>query len=472
MDMPLESSELDKHAELVLPRRLNGHADRRLDHLEHLDDLEQQGVPSNVPTAESAPAKTSALLVRVLGAVALLLVLASPFLRTLWGAAPAAVTWEEAKVRQIARTTIASGVFKYKRAANLSPDIVGRVAQLHVDKGQTVARGDVVLSLNAEPARAEVNQQSAAVAVARIAVSERKRALAQAERELQRSQKLLGHGALAATKLDDARDARERAHIALDESRGQLTQAVATLDRATEQLSKLSLRAPIDGTVLSVDIKLGETASPSSSSNTGPGVMTIADTNSFIAEVYVDEADITQVQLGQEVRIYTTANPDDTVIAHVSSIPLTAMAAKNSSMLPGQGSTRASSYAVEATVDGAHASLLPGMTFRAEIVTTEREPTLTVPVQALLSSDPHQGFPRSPDQRNTLKKAKPEHEENHVFIVKDGVAHKRKVEVGPSDDQYVEIRTGIQHGDVVVFGPYKALRSLTEGQKVKQGDNS
>ena len=90
----------------------------------------------------------------------------------------------------------------------------------------------------------------------------------------------------------------------------QALQTEAQLKQMREQLAKTELRAPIDGRVTQLTIKIGETAVPSVTSIAGSDLLIIADTSNLYAEVNVNETDVARVVPGQEARIVPAAFPD------------------------------------------------------------------------------------------------------------------------------------------------------------------
>src|SRR5206468_441538 len=106
--------------------------------------------------------------------------------------------------------------------------------------------------------------------------------------------------------------------------------ANALLSQSREHLAKTEVRAPIDGTVTAVPIKIGETAVASATGIAGSSLMTIADVGSIMAEVNVDEADIARVAVDQQAKVFPAAYPDQPLVGRVESV---AMAPR--STLPG-----------------------------------------------------------------------------------------------------------------------------------------
>ena len=268
---------------------------------------------------------------------------------------------------------------------------------------------------------------------------------------------------IADSAIDDARYAVELAKIDLRNSRSRLEQVDAIVKQANERLAKTNIRAPISGTITALNIKVGETAVASQVSIAGSSLMTIANTDTMITEVNIDEADIGKVAVGQEVAIHTAAYPEVPIRGVVLAIPLSP---KQNASPQGQGSaSMARNYNIKVKLaDSKGLSLRPGMTCRAEIFTSSSGKSLSLPLQAVLSNN-DETTELAPKKGDKKKKVEVK-TENYVFVNKDGKAEKRIVTIGISDDNQQQILTGVTAGDPVITGPYKILRHLKPGDKV------
>jgi HlyD family secretion protein len=200
--------------------------------------------------------------------------------------------------------------------------------------------------------------------------------------------------------------------------------------------------SPIDGTVTTLDIKVGETAISSSTNIPGSNLMTIANPASIHTEVNVDEADIANVEIGQKARVFAIAYPEQPVEGVVESIAVSAKVAEGQ-----QGQ----SFAIKIRLlDPEKITLRPGMTCRAEIFTATKGGVLAAPIQAILV-----------DEDLTTDEVR-----RDVFVNRDGRAVKTSVEVGIADDSYQEIVSGLSPGDEVVTGPDRVLRALEDGDRI------
>jgi HlyD family secretion protein len=170
--------------------------------------------------------------------------------------------------------------------------------------------------------------------------------------------------------------------------------------------------------------------------------MTIADPGSIITEVFVDEADVADVRVGQAAEIVAIAYPDQPLTGVVVFIANTAKAETNRSGL---------SFLVRISITDANGiKLRPGMSCRAAIFTQSEDDVLSVPVQAILTEE-------EPGTRALHQ---------FVYVERDGVARKMSVGTGLSDDEYQEITAGLQRNDRVITGPARVLRRLQDGDEV------
>jgi HlyD family secretion protein len=231
-----------------------------------------------------------------------------------------------------------------------------------------------------------------------------------------------------------------------------LLQANATLAKAQERLDKTVFRSPINGIATSVDIKKGETAISGTTNISGSNLITLADPSSILIEVQVDEADIANVDVGQEADIFAVAFPDHALKGHVQNI---ATSAKRSARRQGL------SFTVKILLqDSAAVAVRPGMSCRAEIFTQTKDKTIAVPSEAIVFAKPDTASDEDDiDDTN-------QQEQSYVYIVEDGKAKKIAVDLGISNDRYQEIVSGIKVGDKVVTGPARTLSKLKDAAPV------
>ena len=392
---------------------------------------------------------------------ALLGLLATPFIaRFVSFGSSESVEVTPAANREIASSILASGHLTYQDQAQLSSEVIGKVTGIFVKEGDHVKKGQVVLQIYDDTYKAAVDQLTAAAELQRIAIARQKVDLAYKETNFQRYEALYKANAVAKSNYDDELYALNLSRADLRNSEESLVQAEATLSQSQKQLALTTIQTPMAGTVIALNIKLGETAVPSTIGIAGSNLLTIADTNSIRADIDVDEADIARVRIGQKVVMHVTAYPDRVFTGKVLEISLSPQSASGTELGEGgQQSSLARSYAIKASLENAKAvQLRSGMTCRAEVYLSTSGQSLAVPIQSVLGGG---GDTLAADQEGSQTKS-----ESYVFVVEDGVAHKRIVRTGLSDDEYQQITDGLKGGALVVSGPYKTLRLLTDGERV------
>ena len=370
---------------------------------------------------------------------------------------------ERIAYRDIKSSILASGHLLYEEQVLLSPEVIGKVSTMFVKEGQKVIKGELLMHLDDQTYRAEVAQQEAAVRQQRIAIEQQQLNLANQEHQYKRKTELHNMKMIADSAIDDARYALDMAKIDLRNSRSRLEQVEAIVKQANERLAKTNIRAPISGTITALNIKVGETAVASQVSIAGSSLMTIANTDTMVTEVNVDEADIGKVAVGQEVAIHTAAYPEVAIKGEVLAIPLSP---KQNASPQGQGGTSmARNYNIKVKLaDSKGLTLRPGMTCRAEIFTASSGKSLSLPLQAVLSNNDEttELAPKKGDKKAKVAVKT----ENYVFVNKDGKVEKRVVTIGVSDDSQQAILSGLAAGEPVITGPYKILRHLKPGDRV------
>ncbi|MCP4045429.1 MAG: efflux RND transporter periplasmic adaptor subunit [Gammaproteobacteria bacterium] len=361
---------------------------------------------------------------------------------------------QKVEYKLIKSSILASGTLAYREQVQLRSEVIGQVTKLHVEEADEVKKGDPVITLEPKTYQAQVEQAEARMRIQQIAI-ERQRLLIKTLADRFERQKIM-----FAQKLvdEDSYEAIESelalAKVDLRSLQESLAQSRAVLDQAEELLSKTRITSPIDGLVIQVDIKEGETVIAGTMNIPGATMMVIADPSETLTEVQVDEADIAQVQEGQKADIFSAAYPDTPLSGTIQSIATTAR------QTPGQASL---SFLVKILLDDQDTmTIRPGMSVRADIYTQSSEETLAVPVQAVLYDEEF----GEEDEDN--EKA----EQTYVFVMEDGKAVRRDIEIGISSDSDQEITSGLEEGELVISGPFRVLRNMNDGDDVEKAEDS
>lgn len=390
---------------------------------------------------------------------------------------PVDITTAQAKVEQIPTYFEATGNLASDEATDVAPNIAGKIAEVNFDVGSYVAKGSVLVRLDQGDARIRIEQAQAAVAQAqrnegtalaalrqaqvRLGITDGQtfdietfsqvksvRAnLALAERELSRSERLLESGDVSRSTVDQRRATRDALLGQLDEARSNAAVAVRAinsaqagvaaaragvktaqtqLDQANKSLTDTNILAPISGYISERVADPGEYISPSAPNSK---IATIVRTSTLRMKIDVPEQSIGKVAAGQGISLQTSAYPDRNFAGTVVRI------------LPGLN-TQARTLTVEAEVPNTDGLLKPGQFATVRITQSKPEDAVMVPTSAI----------------------KTEGDSSKLYIVKDGAVHEQLVQLGVTENDLVQVKTGIAEGDMVATS---GLDKLYDGVLVR-----
>jgi len=425
------------------------------------------------------------------------------------------VAVQTGKVTQqdITSVVTASGEVKPKTYANVLGEGYGKITDIVVKEGDHVRKGDVLLRLENIQPTADVEGQNAALQSSEAAVrsaeasfrsaqaeqTQRRADFERAKFDWDRAQELYKEGLIPKSQYDASKATFESSSAAVDVSNARLNQTRAELDRVCSQLDqtrallartkdvlrKTTYTAPIDGIVTYIAVRVGENVVMGIQSSPGSYLMTISDMSVATAEVKVDETDIVNVKNSQEAEVNIDAFPGKTFKGRVTEVGTQAVL-RTSGQTTSQvttGSQEARDFKVVITLDSPPENLRPGLSTTAKIRTAERKNVLAIPMQALAvrtrfdieEAEKAMAGKKNPGSGSvTLAAAKapaggdPKKEEiQGVFVVRNKKAMFVPVETGITGITEIEITKGLQKGDEIVTGSYRALRTLRHGATVK-----
>ena len=374
---------------------------------------------------------------------------AIPLLSWGFGGSPAtAVRVEPPSLRELRPSVFASGEFVYGDAVRITSEVTGKIKAVYVREGQAVARGDLLLEIDSYSYAAQLAHHRAAVRLQEVDIQRKTLAIDQLGRQYRRSEQLHDRGLLDAEAFERAAHQLRLAEVDLASSTEVLTQARAALMQSEEQLAKTKVLAPIAGIVASLDIEAGETAVVGTTNVPGSVLVVLASPGSTLAEVYVDEADLAGIRVGQRAAVIPVAYPERPVAGAVDFIATTVKYRPNS---------RSRSFLVRIGLDDALGlTLRAGMSCRSEIFLAPADEVLAIPIAAIVSAD-------EPATRTT----------RHFAFVASidpnddrGAVRKVEIELGRSDDEFQEVTAGLAAQDRIVVGPSRTLRKLRDGDRI------
>lgn len=342
---------------------------------------------------------------------------------------------------------------------DISAKVSGEIFQINANEGDTVKTGQVLVVLDGEQYKAlrdrAQSQISGAQAELRLSKS-----------ELSRAHELFQKQLISQAELEIAQSKYE-----LAESR--LQQAEASLKEAEDALDKTVLRAPMKGVIIRKNKDAGEMALGSQFQ--ADVVLGLADLSRMEARVEVNENDIINVSLSDSCAVEIDAFQDTTFLGVVSEISHSAKTKATGTI------EEVTNYEVKIFLVDKLPSFRPGMSATADIRTRTEKNVLNVPIQSLTARDreklekktgvektPAERESENPDVSEKKKIKKADDLVEVVFVVEEGVAKMREVNIGISDENYYEVKSGLSEGEEVVTGPFRVLsRTLKDEDKVK-----
>jgi HlyD family secretion protein len=427
------------------------------------------------------------------------------------------VTVQTAKVApqdSLVSQVTASGEIKPTTYTNVTAQGFGRITAILVKEGDHIKKGDVLLTQENIQANADVQAQSAAINSAESGVQASEASYRSAQADLlqqqanlekakldwERGQGLFKDGLIPKQDFDQRKTTYDAQVAAVDSSKARVLSLKATLDQTRSQvlqgravlvhtqdiLHKTTYTSPINGIVSYLPERIGDYVVPGIQNSNGSFLMTLSDMSIVTAEVKVDETDIVSVRIGQDADVTIDAVPGKIFKGKVTEIGSQAVL-RTSGLATTQSTTsnqEAKDFKVVVTLASPPENLRPGLSTTAKIKTAEKKNVLAIPIQALAVRTRKDLEEAAKNAKNgtgssvTLAAPPPtapgdpkKDEIQGVFVVNGKKAVFRPVETGISGVTDIEITKGLQPGDEIVVGSYKALRTLKPESSVKV-DNS
>ena len=343
----------------------------------------------------------------------------------------------------------ATGRIEPRTKVNVQSSVIGEIVKLPVKEGQGVRKGDLLVQVDPDRYRAEVDRLEASLRMNRIAVEQQQVNLENARRTLRRHQDLQKQGFVSPEILERSELEVHLGEINLKSLQEQIFQAQAALAKARDELRKTTITSPMDGVVTKLNAELGEMTMTGTMNNPGTVILVVSDMSEVLAEVDVDETRIVKVKPGQTARITVDAVGElHPYRGKVTEIAGTAVRRQGQEVQV---------FPVKVALEDADDRLRPGMTAKASIEAERSEGAVTVPIQSVLVKPAVEVSKTADDQKREI-----------VFQVVSGKAVLTPVRTGMSDETDVVILQGLREGDTVVTGPYREVKKLKDGDAVRE----
>ena len=328
--------------------------------------------------------------------------------------------------RGAVRSTVrAEGEVRARNQVEIGADVMGRIVKIFVQEGDEVQKGDTLCIIDQSTYIVQVNQAKARLQadLARFIT---------AKTNYERTKKLYEDSLVAES-------AYEQALAEFESMKAQLKADSFSLQAALEQLAKTVIRSPVSGKVLAVNKEEGEMAIVGTINTPGSVIMVVADPSEMLVRAEVDETEVVNVKPGQNAKIRIDAFPDTSFVGVVERI------AGAPSQSTSGGLSQTVSYLIDIKIIDPPPGLLPGMSATCDITVADVKDVIVVPITALGRREGR----------------------DIVFVVEDGIAREREVELGVSGERMVEVKKGLKEGELIAVGPFEVLKTLKDSTPVK-----
>lgn len=345
------------------------------------------------------------------------------------------ITYMTERVRSgnINQVVEATGEVAAVNLVSVGAQVSGQIKKLYVVLGQEVKQGEMIAEIDSQTQENTLNTDKAKLSNYKAQLEARKIILNISKKQYDRELVLIKTNSTSQENLENARNAYATAKANVNEMESLITQTQIAINTDETNLGYTKIRAPLDGTIVSVPVEEGQTVN---ANQTTPTIVQIANLNDMEIDIEISEGDITKVKPGMDVTYTILSEPNTIFRAKLDSIDpgLTTLTdgsydKSSSTSASSSSSTEAVYYYGRAYVDNPEGKLRIGMMTQNTIHVTSAENVLIVPSITITSRQ----------------------DKHYVRILSDDDnVEWREVEVGISDGVYTEIRSGLAEGERVI----------------------
>ena len=320
----------------------------------------------------------------------------------------------------------ATGEVKAVDLVTVGAQVSGKIEKLYVSIGQTVKMGDMIAEIDSTTQQNDVDIAKAKMSSYQAQLKAAKTSLKIAKKQYQRMQSLKKQNAASTEDLENAEDGYESAMSKVAEIEASLKETEISLSTAETNLGYTKITAPLDGTIVSVPVKVGQTINAAMDT---PTIVQIADLNQMEIYIEISEGDIGNIKPGVKVTYSVLADMNKVYETTLKSIDPALTLLTDDQYTEVVDSSEAIYFYGRLVVPNADGKLRIGMTTQNVIYVESAEDVLTVPAMAL----------------------KGDVDGKYVEVRTAEGVERRPVITGVSDDLNVEIKKGVSEGEEVVI---------------------
>ena len=338
----------------------------------------------------------------------------------------------------IENSVTALGTLQPRRYVDVGAQASGQIRKIHVEAGDQVQEGQLLVEIDPATQKAKLDASRYAIENLQAQLQEQKAQHQLAHQKYQRQQRLSAGNATREEDVQTAKAELSATQARVQMFQAQIRQAQASLRSDEAELGYTRIYAPMTGTVVAVDARVGQTLNAQQQT---PLILRIAKLSPMTVWAEVSEADIGHVKPGMSAYFTTLSGGSrrwTSTVRQILPIPPKPLNETQSNGSPSStsksGTGRVVLYTVLLDVDNADNALMAEMTTQVFFVASQVKDALTVPVAAL------QGVPGSTAQIARV-------------VAKNGAIEDREVRLGISDRLRVEVLGGLNEGDHLLIGP-------------------
>ena len=337
------------------------------------------------------------------------------------------VKYETAKIGKstIVQVVEASGTINPVTTVNIGSQVSGLIKEIYVDFNSQVKKGQLLAQIDTSLFEAQLQQATANIANAKANYQKILAIMENDKKTYNRYKNLYARNFIAKSEFDLAEATYFSDMAQLESAKAQISQAEASFKTASANMRYTKIISPVDGTVVSRAVDVGQTVA--ASFQTPTLFMVAQDLTNMQIETSVSEADIGKVKVGQEVNYTLDGYQDRVFHGKVTQVRISPTTVQN-----------VVTYTVIVDVDNEEGLLIPGMTANVSIITSKKENIMTVPNSALKFT---------PITKGTVQRYK----EQGIWVMENNRPKRVNITAGVSDDVNTEVISKDLKGDEVVI---------------------
>ena len=342
----------------------------------------------------------------------------------------------------IEKVVNAAGEVRASELVTVGAQVSGKIEKLYVSVGQEVKKGDLIAEIDSTTQQNEVDINKAQLKSYQAQLEAAETSLKIAEKQYKRAQTLKKQNAVSEEDLEDAEDVYKTAKSAVTQLESSIKETEISLSTAETNLGYTRITAPLDGTVVSVPVKVGQTINAAMDT---PTIVQVADLSQMEILIEISEGDIVNIKPGVKVTYAILADLDNVQETTLKSIDPGLTLLTNGEYTEVVGDDEAIYYYGRLVVPNKDGRLRIGMTTQNVIYVEDAEDVLVIPALAVKGST----------------------EDEYVEILTEEGVQRRSIETGISDGLNVEVKKGLDEGEEVIIAKMSSSEISDKASSVR-----